>query len=330
MFGREQLSSQVEQLRTRLAESQQSLQSTTVELQQLQTEHDTLLERHNKILQETVSKEAELRERWAGLASGLVWNLPYYHFLTSGFWNPLYVFFVLSQKSDCFSLRHVKMLGKPYWTWQKVAKLLSFPVICHSCLFATKLTASKFLLGLPLTLSPSSGCYHCSRRTWLCGQTWHKFRLTFLPRLRPNVRPTGSSWGSCRTTTEPLWRPCRASWHVSRSSSSTCRARTVRVEAKRWWRVFIVLLNSRTIQQVTPVQTYSCRQEEWMNGITWKACQHWVLFSALFTSVRELLGERTMVEAGGVVGVFMSRAAVEAHSSPPTQLPCGVKQQIHT
>lgn len=60
---REQLSSQVEQLRSRLAESQQSLQSNTVELLQLQTEHDTLLERHNKILQETVSKEAELRER---------------------------------------------------------------------------------------------------------------------------------------------------------------------------------------------------------------------------------------------------------------------------
>lgn len=63
MFFREQLVSQVEQLRTRLVESQQSLQSNAAELQQLQTEHDTLLERHNKILQETVSKEAELRER---------------------------------------------------------------------------------------------------------------------------------------------------------------------------------------------------------------------------------------------------------------------------
>lgn len=60
---REQLVSQVDQLRTRLADSQQSLQSCTAELQQLHTEHDTLLERHNKILQETVSKEAELRER---------------------------------------------------------------------------------------------------------------------------------------------------------------------------------------------------------------------------------------------------------------------------
>ncbi|KAM4558573.1 GRIP and coiled-coil domain-containing protein 2 [Odontesthes bonariensis] len=66
---REQLSSQVEQLRARLAESQQSLQSSTAELQQLQMEHDTLLERHNKILQETVSKEAELRERLLSLQS---------------------------------------------------------------------------------------------------------------------------------------------------------------------------------------------------------------------------------------------------------------------
>lgn len=63
VFFREQLSSQVEQLRIRLAECQQSLQSSTAELQQLQTEHDTLLERHNKILQENVTKEAELRER---------------------------------------------------------------------------------------------------------------------------------------------------------------------------------------------------------------------------------------------------------------------------
>ncbi|XP_067372136.1 GRIP and coiled-coil domain-containing protein 2 isoform X2 [Channa argus] len=66
---REHLSSKVEQLRTRLAENQQSLQSTTAELQQLQTEHDTLLERHNKILQETVSKEVELRERLLSLQS---------------------------------------------------------------------------------------------------------------------------------------------------------------------------------------------------------------------------------------------------------------------
>lgn len=65
MSCREQLSLQVEQLKARLAESHQNLQSSTAELQQLQVEHDTLLERHNKILQETVSKEAELRERCA-------------------------------------------------------------------------------------------------------------------------------------------------------------------------------------------------------------------------------------------------------------------------
>ncbi|KAG7474879.1 GRIP and coiled-coil domain-containing protein 2 [Solea senegalensis] len=66
---REQLFSQMEQLKSRLAESHQSLQSSTAELQQLQTEHDTLLERHNKILQETVSKEAELRERLLSVQS---------------------------------------------------------------------------------------------------------------------------------------------------------------------------------------------------------------------------------------------------------------------
>ncbi|XP_029386161.1 GRIP and coiled-coil domain-containing protein 2 [Echeneis naucrates] len=66
---REQLSSQVEQLRSRLAESQQSLLSSTAELQQLQNEHDTLLERHNKILQENISKEAELRERLLSVQS---------------------------------------------------------------------------------------------------------------------------------------------------------------------------------------------------------------------------------------------------------------------
>lgn len=61
--GREQWSSQVAQLKTRLTDSQQNLQSCTAELQQLQIEHDTLLERHNKILQENIGKEAELRER---------------------------------------------------------------------------------------------------------------------------------------------------------------------------------------------------------------------------------------------------------------------------
>uniref|UniRef100_A0A672MEJ2 GRIP domain-containing protein n=1 Tax=Sinocyclocheilus grahami TaxID=75366 RepID=A0A672MEJ2_SINGR len=66
---REHMEAVVEQLRSRLQETQQSLQSSTSELQQLQVEHDTLLERHNRILQESVSKEAELRERLLSLQS---------------------------------------------------------------------------------------------------------------------------------------------------------------------------------------------------------------------------------------------------------------------
>ncbi|XP_054642655.1 GRIP and coiled-coil domain-containing protein 2 [Dunckerocampus dactyliophorus] len=66
---REQLSSQVDQLRSKLAENQKSLQSSTADLQQLQNEHDTLLERHNQILQENISKEAELRERLLSVQS---------------------------------------------------------------------------------------------------------------------------------------------------------------------------------------------------------------------------------------------------------------------
>ncbi|KAK7168483.1 hypothetical protein R3I93_004709 [Phoxinus phoxinus] len=64
---REQMEDALEQLRRRLQETQTSLQCSTAELQQLQTDHDTLLERHNKILQEGVSKEAELRERLLSL-----------------------------------------------------------------------------------------------------------------------------------------------------------------------------------------------------------------------------------------------------------------------
>ncbi|KAK7153527.1 hypothetical protein R3I94_007034 [Phoxinus phoxinus] len=64
---REQMEDALEQLRRRLQETQTSLQCSTAELQQLQTDHDTLLERHNKILQESVSKEAELRERLLSL-----------------------------------------------------------------------------------------------------------------------------------------------------------------------------------------------------------------------------------------------------------------------
>ncbi|KAL7881171.1 hypothetical protein AOLI_G00080190 [Acnodon oligacanthus] len=60
---REHMETMLEQLRCKLQESQLNLQSGTAELQQLHTEHDTLLERHNKMLQQTVAKEAELRER---------------------------------------------------------------------------------------------------------------------------------------------------------------------------------------------------------------------------------------------------------------------------
>lgn len=56
----------VEQLRFKLQESQLIAQSCNAELQQLQTEYDTLLERHNKILQQNIAKEAELRERYTG------------------------------------------------------------------------------------------------------------------------------------------------------------------------------------------------------------------------------------------------------------------------
>ncbi|XP_043089987.1 GRIP and coiled-coil domain-containing protein 2 isoform X2 [Puntigrus tetrazona] len=66
---RERSEAVLEQLRSRLQETQQSLTSSASELQQLQTEHDMLLERHNKILQETVSREAELRERLLALQS---------------------------------------------------------------------------------------------------------------------------------------------------------------------------------------------------------------------------------------------------------------------
>ncbi|XP_077473413.1 GRIP and coiled-coil domain-containing protein 2 [Stigmatopora argus] len=66
---REQLLTQVNQLTSSLEESQQSFQICTAELQQLQSEHDTLLERHNKILQENVSKEVELRERLLSVQS---------------------------------------------------------------------------------------------------------------------------------------------------------------------------------------------------------------------------------------------------------------------
>ncbi|KAI7808741.1 GRIP and coiled-coil domain-containing protein 2 isoform X2 [Triplophysa rosa] len=66
---REHMDGVLERLRRQLQESQQTLHSSTAELQQLHVEHDTLLERHNKILQESVTKEAELRERLLTLQS---------------------------------------------------------------------------------------------------------------------------------------------------------------------------------------------------------------------------------------------------------------------
>ncbi|XP_038862955.1 GRIP and coiled-coil domain-containing protein 2-like isoform X1 [Salvelinus namaycush] len=69
---REQMESMVDQYKAKLQDSQQSLAVSTAEFQQLQMEHDTLLERHNKILQETVAKEAELRERLMSLQAEIM------------------------------------------------------------------------------------------------------------------------------------------------------------------------------------------------------------------------------------------------------------------
>ncbi|XP_024001205.1 GRIP and coiled-coil domain-containing protein 2-like, partial [Salvelinus sp. IW2-2015] len=66
------MESMVDQYISQAAGSQQSLAASTAELQQLQMEHDTLLERHNKILQETVAKEAELRERLMSLQAEIM------------------------------------------------------------------------------------------------------------------------------------------------------------------------------------------------------------------------------------------------------------------
>ncbi|XP_075192565.1 GRIP and coiled-coil domain-containing protein 2 isoform X2 [Anomaloglossus baeobatrachus] len=66
---REHLQAMLDQVKTKLLEAQHSLQMSTAELQSLQTEHDMLLERHNKMLQETVTKEAELREKLCTLQS---------------------------------------------------------------------------------------------------------------------------------------------------------------------------------------------------------------------------------------------------------------------
>ncbi|XP_054829508.1 GRIP and coiled-coil domain-containing protein 2 [Eublepharis macularius] len=60
---REHMEKVIDQLKIKLQDTQHSLQINVAEFQTLQSEHDTLLERHNKILQETVAKEAELREK---------------------------------------------------------------------------------------------------------------------------------------------------------------------------------------------------------------------------------------------------------------------------
>ncbi|XP_060089756.1 GRIP and coiled-coil domain-containing protein 2 [Heteronotia binoei] len=66
---REHLENVIDQLKIKLQDTQQNLQINVAELQALQSEHDTLLERHNKILQETVAKEAELREKLCTIQS---------------------------------------------------------------------------------------------------------------------------------------------------------------------------------------------------------------------------------------------------------------------
>lgn len=63
LFFREHMEKIIDQLKIKLQDTQHNLQISATELQALQNEHDTLLERHNKILQETVVKEAELREK---------------------------------------------------------------------------------------------------------------------------------------------------------------------------------------------------------------------------------------------------------------------------
>ncbi|XP_056412001.1 GRIP and coiled-coil domain-containing protein 2 [Hyla sarda] len=66
---REHLQTVMDQVKTKLQETQHTLHMNTAELQSLQSEHDMLLERHNKMLQETVTKEAELREKLCTIQS---------------------------------------------------------------------------------------------------------------------------------------------------------------------------------------------------------------------------------------------------------------------
>ncbi|NXD12915.1 GCC2 protein, partial [Nothocercus nigrocapillus] len=66
---REHFETMIDQLKVKLQDTQHNLQLNAAELQALQSEHDTLLERHNKMLQETVAKEAELREKLCTIQS---------------------------------------------------------------------------------------------------------------------------------------------------------------------------------------------------------------------------------------------------------------------
>uniref|UniRef100_A0A663LR89 GRIP and coiled-coil domain containing 2 n=1 Tax=Athene cunicularia TaxID=194338 RepID=A0A663LR89_ATHCN len=66
---RQQLEIAIDQLKVKLQDAQHNSQMNASELQALQSEHDTLLERHNKMLQETVAKEAELREKLCTIQS---------------------------------------------------------------------------------------------------------------------------------------------------------------------------------------------------------------------------------------------------------------------
>ncbi|XP_032534727.1 GRIP and coiled-coil domain-containing protein 2 isoform X3 [Chiroxiphia lanceolata] len=66
---REQLEMVIDELKVKLQDAQHNSQMNASELQALQSEHDTLLERHNKMLQETVAKEAELREKLCTIQS---------------------------------------------------------------------------------------------------------------------------------------------------------------------------------------------------------------------------------------------------------------------
>ncbi|KAB0395610.1 hypothetical protein E2I00_018834 [Balaenoptera physalus] len=66
---REHLEMLIDQLKIKLQDTQNNLQINVSELQTLQSEHDALLERHSRMLQETVSKETGLREKLCAVQS---------------------------------------------------------------------------------------------------------------------------------------------------------------------------------------------------------------------------------------------------------------------